>query len=103
MAGRSRFSRSSVGIAGEAAEVVKTRNKFAHGPLDMDVNKETKEFEVYLKHISVPGKGMLTLESGVLTKSKLETAQAKVAGIYQKLIKHWHEIIDIPSAEERAR
>ena len=46
---------------------------------------------------------MLTLESEVLTKSELETAQAKVAGVYQKLIKHWHEIIDIPSAEELAR
>ncbi|MGE0232476.1 MAG: hypothetical protein AB7S46_11910 [Flavobacteriaceae bacterium] len=91
------------GIAGEAAEVVKTRNKFAHGPLDMDVNKETREFEVYLKHISVKGKGVLTLESEVLTTSELETAQAKVAGVYQKLIKHWYEIIDIPSAEELAR
>lgn len=91
------------GIAGEAAEVVKTRNKFAHGPLDMDVNKETREFEVYLKHISVRGKGVLTLESEVLTTSELETAQANVAGVYQKLIKHWHEIIDIPSAEELAQ
>ena len=91
------------GIAGEAAEVVKTRNKFAHGPLDMDVNKETKEFEVYLKHISVRGKGVLTLDSEVLTTSELEIAQAKVAGVYQKLIKHWHEIIDIPSAEELAQ
>ena len=36
-------------------------------------------------------------------KAELESAQAKVAGVYQKLIKHWHEIIDIPGAEELAR
>lgn len=83
-------------IAGQAAEVVRVRNKFAHGPLDMGVNFETREFEVYLKHVAVGGRGVLTLESKPLTLAELEEAQRKVAGLYQRLIENWPEIIDVP-------
>lgn len=61
-------------IASEAAEVVKIRNKFAHRPLDMDMNKEAEEFEIYLKRVSVNGK----LDGEVLIRLEPENAKAKV-------------------------
>jgi hypothetical protein len=90
-------------IGGKAAEVVRIRNKFAHGPLDMGINLETRKFEVYLKHISVGGRGKLTFDSETLTKQDLDKAQESVAKLYQSLIEHWHEIVDIPRPEEMGR
>jgi hypothetical protein len=100
-AGRPEAIRKEVArIAEHAAAVVKIRNKFAHGPLDMGVNFDTRQFEIYLKHVSVGGKGVLTLDSEPLKREDLRQACESVSKLYQRLIEHWHEIIDIPTPEE---
>ena len=87
-------------LADHAASVVKIRNKFAHGPLDMGVNLDTREFEVYLKNISIGGKNALTLSSETLTTEELRKAQESVSKLYQRLLELWNDIVDLPRAEE---
>lgn len=84
-------------IADHAASVVRIRNKFAHGPLDMGVNFDTREFEVYLKHVSIAGKGVLTLDSEPLKREDLQKACESVSSLYQRLLEHWHEIVEMPT------
>jgi hypothetical protein len=39
-------------------------------------------------------------ENETLTPAELQKAQESVAKLYQQLITHWHEIVDIPRPEE---
>jgi hypothetical protein len=50
----------------KAMEAALIRNRFAHGPLDMGINFETREFEVYLRRVSVDRKS-LTFQTSPLT------------------------------------
>jgi hypothetical protein len=87
-------------IADHAAAVVKIRNKFAHGPLGMGVNFDTRKFEVYLKNVSVGGRGVLTLDHEILTDTELREAYESVSKLYRRLIEHWNDIVDVPRPEK---
>ena len=81
-------------IAGEAAEVVQIRNKFAHGPLDMGIDFESRKFEIYLRQVGVRGKA-LTFEATPLSPEDLAQANTRVANLYQRLMKHWGAIVGV--------
>jgi hypothetical protein len=81
-------------MAGEAARVVLVRNKFAHGPLDMGIDFDTRTFEVYLRNVGVKSKE-LTFESVRLSVDDLVEANRQVASLYQRLIKNWPGIVGV--------
>jgi hypothetical protein len=81
-------------MAGEAATVVQLRNKFAHGPLEMGINFDTRKFEVFLRNVGVRTKE-LTFESTPLSVSELRDAHTKVSDLYQKLMRNWAQIVGV--------
>ncbi len=88
-------------IAGQAADVVLIRNRFAHGPLDMGINFETREYEVYLRNVAVRGK-TLQFVTSALTHEELVEALKKVNDLYQRLLKSWALIVGVSSADALA-
>ena len=78
------------------------RNRFAHGPLDMGINFETREYEVYLRNVAVRGK-TLQFVTSALTHEELVEAQKKVNDLYQRLLKSWALIVGVSSADEIGR
>ena len=81
-------------MAGEAARVVLIRNKFAHGPLDMGIDFDTRKFEIYLRHVGVKSK-QLTFESALLTAEELTIANQQVISLYQRLVEQWGAIVGV--------
>lgn len=81
-------------LAGEAAQVVLVRNKFAHGPLDMGIDFDTRTFEIYLRHVGVKAKE-LSFESVQLTLDDLTDAHDQVSKLYQRLMKLWPAIVGV--------
>jgi hypothetical protein len=73
-------------LSTKAQEVALIRNCFAHGPLDMGINFETKKYEVYLRQVSVDRK-TLTFQTTPLTHEELQSAQKEVSELYLELIK----------------
>lgn len=73
------------------------RNKFAHAPLDMGIDFETRKFEVCLRHVGVRSKS-LTFESVQITETDLADANKQVANLYMRLIKHWGRIVGVSRA-----
>jgi hypothetical protein len=85
----------------EASAVALIRNKFAHGPLDMGVNFDTRDFEVYLRRITIDGK-KLVFETSALTHEELVEAQRRVSALYQILIENWPSIVGKSSLDPLA-
>ena len=85
----------------EASAVALIRNKFAHGPLDMGVNFGTRDFEVYLRRITIDGK-KLVFETSALTHEELVEAQRRVSALYQILIENWPSIVGKSSLDPLA-
>jgi len=81
-------------MAGEAAKVVQLRNKFAHGPLDMGINFDTRKFEVFLRNVGVRSKE-LTFESKPLSVTELTEAYTKVSNLYERLMRNWAQIVGV--------
>jgi|GraSoiStandDraft_5_1057265.scaffolds.fasta_scaffold90365_2 hypothetical protein len=88
------IQREVASMAGEAALVVMTRNKFAHGPLDMGMDYQTQQFEIYLRHVGVKSKS-LTFESVPLLAADLAAANQRVAKLYERLMKNWAQIVGV--------
>jgi hypothetical protein len=88
-------------LAADANTVGPLRNTFAHGPLDMGVNFDTRDFEVYLRNIGVRGKE-LTFETTVLTAEQLNKVQEAVTNLYMKLIENWPLIVGKSSSDALA-
>jgi len=82
-------------MAGQAAEVILVRNKFAHGSLDLGIDLDTRSLEVYLRQVGVKSKE-LTFESVPLSKKDLQTANDQVGKLYMRLVKHWGAIVGVP-------
>jgi hypothetical protein len=80
----------------EAGAVVRIRTRFAHGPLDIGINFEKREFEVYLRRVGLKGRE-LTFQTSPLAESELETAQAAVSNLYNRLMKNWGLIVGTSS------
>jgi hypothetical protein len=80
-------------LSTKAQEVALIRNRLAHGPLDMGINFETKEYEVYLRQVSVDRR-TLTFQTTPLTHEELEAAQKAVSELYLDLIKIYPSIVD---------
>jgi hypothetical protein len=81
-------------LSNEAATVVNIRNRFAHGPLDMGVNLETRQFEMYSRRVGNSGKSVI-FETVPLTAADLESALSEVADLYTKLVKNYSLIVGI--------
>jgi hypothetical protein len=88
-------------ISSRAASVVNVRNRFAHGPLDMGVNFETREFEMYSRRVGNTGKSVI-FETVALTAADLQDAQTKISELYQQLLKDWQLIVGASSVDELA-
>jgi hypothetical protein len=86
--------RKVASMSGEAAEVVQVRNKFAHGPLDMGINFDTRQFEIYLRNVGVRSKS-LTFESEPLSSTELAEANERVGKLYERLMRNWAQIVGV--------
>src|SRR5262249_16596030 len=64
-------------LSTKAQEVALIRNRFAHGPLDMAINFETREYEVYLRQVSVDRR-TLTFQTKPFTHDELVAAQKEI-------------------------
>jgi len=85
----------------EASAVALIRNRFAHGPLDMGINFETKDFDVYLRKVSVDGKKLI-FETSPLTHEELVDAQKRISALYLSLIENWPSIVGTSSIDALA-
>lgn len=74
-------------LGNEAAAVIQERTKFAHGPLDVGVDLDLKEFEVYLRRVAV--RGEIEFETALLTDQELIEANNTVSNLYMKLRDNW--------------
>jgi hypothetical protein len=88
-------------LSEEAAQAVQIRNSFAHGPLDMGINLETRELEIYMRRVHTKGK-TLSYETTILTKDELDKALKSITDIYLKLVKNWSLIVGASSIDELA-
>jgi len=88
-------------LSTKAANVVNVRNRFAHGPLDMGVNLETRKFEMYSRRVGNSGK-VVTFETVPLTEDDLKEAQSKVSELYQGLLDNWYLIVGTDSPDALA-
>jgi hypothetical protein len=79
-------------LSDEAGRVVKVRTRFAHGPLDMGVNFDTRDFEVYLRRVAVSGKD-LDFRTSPITEEELDKALKDVSQLYMSLLNQWPLII----------
>jgi hypothetical protein len=101
-AGRPEDAQKAVArLSSKAQEVALIRNRFAHGPLDIGINLETREFEVYLRQVSVDRK-TLTFQTTPLTHEELKAAQKQVSELYVELIKIFSSIVDGHSIDSLA-
>jgi hypothetical protein len=88
-------------MSDEAAKAVQIRNRFAHGPLDMSINFETRAFEVYIRRVGLKGRE-LEFKTSPLTKEELDKAQKRVSDLYLRLIKNWALIVGTSTTDELA-
>ena len=79
-------------LSAKAANVVNVRNRFAHGPLDMGVNLETRKFEMYSRRVGNSGKAVV-FETVPLTEDDLREALSKVSELYNGLLENWSLIV----------
>jgi hypothetical protein len=84
----------------DAETIVTIRNRFAHGPLDMGLNLETRTFEMYLRKVAVKGK--LQFETNVLTKEELDKARNAVSTLYNDLLENWGAIVGVSWPDDLA-
>jgi hypothetical protein len=88
-------------LATKAMDAALIRNRFAHGPLDMGINFETREFEVYLRQVSVDRKS-LTFQTSPLTHDELVAAQSAISDVYLELIRIYPAIVGKGHMDELA-
>jgi hypothetical protein len=88
-------------LSEDAAKVVQIRTRFAHGPIDVGVNFETREFEVYLRRVALKGRELI-FETSPLTHEELEQAQAAINKLYLRLIKSWALLVGTASTDTLA-
>jgi hypothetical protein len=88
-------------LATKAMEAALIRNRFAHGPLDMGINFETREFDVYLREVSVDRKS-LTFQTSPLSHDELVKAQSAINEVYLKLIQIYPTIVGKGHVDELA-
>lgn len=81
-------------LSNEAAKIVQIRTRFAHGPLDMGLNFDKREFEVYLRQINTTGRN-LTFLTAPLTDEELAEANQAISGLYMKLLEVWPLIVGV--------
>jgi hypothetical protein len=81
-------------LSSKAASVVNIRNRFAHGPLDMGINLETREFEMYLRRVGNSGKSVV-FETTTLTATDLTAALSEVSDLYMQLIENYSLIVGV--------
>jgi hypothetical protein len=79
-------------LSNKAANIVNVRNRFAHGPLDMGINFETRKFEMYSRRVGNSGKSV-KFETVPLTEDDLKEANTKVRELYQGLLENWFLIV----------
>lgn len=82
-------------ITERTAAVVVQRNLFAHGPLDMGANFDTRTFDVYLRRVRIHGKS-LELDTEVITIDELDKANTAISALYKDLMDHFAEIVGQP-------
>jgi hypothetical protein len=88
-------------LSSKAGEVVQIRNRFAHGPLDVGINFETRAFEVCIRRVGLKGRE-LEFKTSALTKEELGKAQKAVTDLYLSLIKNWALIVGTSTTDELA-
>ena len=88
-------------MSDEAGRVVQIRNRFAHGPLDMGINFETRAFEVYIRRVGLKGRE-LEFKTSALTNEELNKAQKAVSDLYRGLMENWALIVGTSSKDELA-
>jgi hypothetical protein len=81
-------------ISSEAARVVNVRNRFAHGPLDMGINLETRQFEMYARRVGNSGKRVI-FETTPLRSADLSDALEQVSGLYGNFLENYSLIVGV--------
>jgi hypothetical protein len=88
-------------ISADAATIVNIRNKFAHGPLDMGINLDTRQYQVYSRRVGNSGKKVI-FETAELASTDLEEALTKVNSLYMRLLRDYSLIVGTPFTDTLA-